>query len=168
MSKSVDAQLSQIHFPSTCVVCMSPSSKEYKLEKIFSYGRTSYTVHMNVPMCEPHFEAASFKSPGEKFMGTLAVIAGILGGLFAAFMIFTRWVGAGNLLFKLFAAAFLAFGFFLLIWWVLSSSLVPLFATRESKEARNAVRITRYWPKDQFVQLSFENEQLAEIVQKLN
>ncbi len=47
-------------------------------------------------------------------------------------------------------------------------AIAPRFAVPESKEARNAVRITHYWPKDKFVRLAFENEQLAEIVQKAN
>jgi hypothetical protein len=44
--------------------------------------------------------------------------------------------------------------------------VAPLFAEPESKEARNAVRITHYWPSNQVVRLKFQNEQLAEIVEK--
>lgn len=170
MSKTIDASLSQLRFPRTCVVCMSPASKSYKLERISTFGRRSYTVQVNVPMCDQHFEAASFKGTAEKLVGTLGVIVGILLGLFAAVMLILRWrgPGEGNILLNLIGAAVFGIGIFLIIWAVVTLSVAPLFADPASKEARNAVRITHYWPKDQYVRLSFENEQLAEIAQKAN
>ena len=170
MSKILDVPLSQVRFPSICVVCLSPASKQFPLEKIFSMGRRSYTVKVNVPMCDVHFQAASFKGPAEKFVGTLAVTGGILAGLFAAFILFVRWQGAGegNIILKLFAGGVFGLGIYLIIWVVIAFSVAPLFAEPESKEARNAVRITRYWPREQVVRLEFQNEQLAEIVGKTN
>ena len=166
MSKSIDAHLSQLRFPSTCVVCMSPASTQFELEKMFSYGRKTYTVKVKVPMCNQHFEAASFKGTAERFMDAMAIAGGLVAGLLAVALLYLRWVGENGLLTKLFVGAMVGFGFFILVWWIISSSIVPLFATRESKEARNAVRITRYWPHEGFVRLDFENEQLAEIVQR--
>jgi hypothetical protein len=52
------------------------------LKKIFSYGRRLSTIKISVPLCDPHFEAASFKGTAEKLVGKLAVIGGILAGLF--------------------------------------------------------------------------------------
>lgn len=168
MSKKIDVLLSQVRFPSTCVVCMSPASKHYPLEKTFSMGRRSYTVKVNVPMCDPHFEAASFKGTAEKLVGTLGVIGGILAGLFAAVILMLRWQGAGegNIILKLFAGGVFGLGIFLIVWAVMALSVAPLFAEPESKEARNAVRITHYWPSNQVVRLEFQNEQLAEVVEK--
>lgn len=170
MTKTIDAQLSQLRFPMTCVVCMSPATKLFKLEKIFTYGRQSYTVSVEVPMCNQHFEAASFKGTAERLVGTLGVVIGILFGLFAAIMLILRWrgTGEGNIFLNLSVAGIFGLGMFLIVWAVISLSLAPHFADPASKEARNAVRITHYWPKDQFVRLSFENEQLAEIVQEGN
>ena len=82
MSKSIDVQLSQLQFPMTCVVCMSPATKPYKLDRIFTYGRRSYTVTVNVPMCELHFNAVSYKGKAERLVGWLGVGIGILVGLF--------------------------------------------------------------------------------------
>jgi hypothetical protein len=168
MSKTIDAQLSQIHFPATCVVCMSPASRPYKLEKTFTYGRRSYTVKVDVPMCEQHFQVASFKGPAERLVGFIGIGLGILTGLFATIMLFLHWrgTGQGNILLNLFAGGVLGIGILLIVWAIVSLSIAPLFAETESKEARNAVQITHYWPKDQFVRLKFENEQLAEIVQR--
>ena len=53
MSKAIDVLLSQVKFPSTCVVCLSPASKQYLLQKTFSMGRRSYTVKVNV-RCVTH------------------------------------------------------------------------------------------------------------------
>jgi hypothetical protein len=147
---------------------MSPGSKQYPLEKTFTMGRRSYTVKVSVPMCDLHFEAASFKGTAEKLVSTLGVIGGILAGLFAAVMLFIRWEGTGanNIILKLFAGGVFGIGIFLIVWAVIAVSVAPLFAESESKEARNAVRITHYWPKDQIVRLDFQNEQLAEIVEK--
>jgi hypothetical protein len=121
-------------------------------------------------MCDPHFEAASFKGTAEKLVGTLGIIGGILTGLFAAVILMLRWQGTGadNIILKLFAGGIFGAGIFLIVWAVMALSVAPLFAERESKEARNAVTITHYWPKDQVVRLKFQNEQLAEIVANTN
>lgn len=121
-------------------------------------------------MCDLHFQAASFKGTVEKLFGKLAVIGGILAGLFAAIILFVRWEGNGanNIILKLFGGGVFGLGIFLIVWALIALSVAPLFAEPESKEARNAVRITRYWPKDQIVRLEFQNEQLAEIVEKTN
>ena len=168
MSKSIDVYLSRLNFPPTCVVCMSPASKRYDLQKIFSQGRQSYTVKVGVPMCDQHFEAASFKGTAERLMETLAIIGGIIAGIFAAILLFVRWVPteSDSLILKLFMGGIVGFGVFIMIWWIIASGLAPLFADPGSKEARNAVIITRYWPRDQAARLEFKNEQLAEIVQR--
>lgn len=170
MSKSIDVQLSQLRFPATCVVCMSPALKEYKLQKTFTYGRRSFTVTVTVPMCEQHFNAASSKGPAERFVGMLGVIGAIPVGIFATVMLITYWqgTGQGNIPLNLLVGGIFGIGMALIVWAVVSLSIAPLFAEQDSKEARNAVRITHYWPKDQFVRLTFEQEQLAEIVQKAN
>jgi hypothetical protein len=149
---------------------MSPSSKEYKLEKTFTYGRRSYTVKVNVPMCDRHYEVASHKGLAERIVGILGVVIGILVGIFAMTMLILRWHGAGegNIPLNLFAGGVFGIGMFLIVWAITALSIAPLFAERESKEARNAIRIVHYWAKDQFVRLSFENDQLAEIVQRAN
>lgn len=170
MSKSIDLHLSQIKFPSTCVVCMSPASKEYKLQKIFTFGRRSYTLTVNVPMCDVHFQLASFKGTTEKLVAKVGVVMGIVAGLFATIALLVYWqqTGQGNIFLNFIPAGILGLGIFLILWTLISLSVAPLFAEAASKEARRAVRMTRYWPKDQFVRLEFQNEQLAEVVRSVN
>jgi len=83
-------------------------------------------------------------------------------------MLFLRWRGDTGIISKLFGSSIFAFGAFIIIWWFISASIAPLFAARDSKEARNAVRIIGYWPNDQVVKLSFENEKLVEMIGKVN
>jgi len=85
-------------------------------------------------------------------------------------MLILHWqgTGQGNIPLNLFVGEIFGIGMYLIVWAVVSLSIAPLFAEHDSKEARNAVRITHYWPKDQFVRLTFEQEQLAEIVKKAN
>src|ERR1041385_8025712 len=170
MPKTIDVPLSEVRFPATCVVCMSPAPKSYELQKIFTYGHRSYTVKVNVAMCDLHFEAASFKGTAEKLVGTLGVIGGILAGLFAAIILMVRWrgTGEGNLILNLLAGGVFGLGIFLIVWAVVALSVAPLFAEPESKEAPNAIRITRYWPSEKVVRLELQNAQLADIVGAAN
>ena len=170
MPKSIDLHLSQIKFPSTCVVCMSPASKEYKLQKVFTFGRRSYTLTINVPMCDVHFESASFKGPMERLVAKIGIMTGIVAGVLATIALLVYWqqMGQGNILLIFIPAGILGLGIFLILWALISLSVAPLFAEAPSKEARRAVRMTRYWPKDQFVRLEFQNEQLAELVRSVN
>ena len=48
----------------------------------------------------------------------------------------------------------------------LPALIAPLFAVPESKEARGAVKIVRFQPWDQMVQLEFRNESFAESLQR--
>ena len=166
----MDIHLSQLRFPPTCVVCMSPASKEYKLQKIFTFGRRSYTLTINIPMCDLHFQSASFKGTAEKSVAKLGIIAAIVSGVLVTGTLLVYWqqTGQGNTFLNLIPAGILGLGIFLILWAIISLSVAPLFAEAASKEARRAVRMTRYWPKDQFVRLEFQNKQLADIVRSVN
>ena len=167
MSKSIDVRLTRFNFPSTCVVCMSPSSKLFGVEQVYTYGNNSYTLQVNVPMCEKHYEAASFKSTAEKLVGNIfAAGGGILAGIAAMIILIFRWQGDESIILKLFIGGIVGFGVFVMVWWIIYAFLAPLFSERESKEARNAVKILLYSPGEQIARLEFANEQLAEILQK--
>ncbi len=168
MARSILLPLQQIHFPPTCVVCLSTASKKYPIQQVFTYGRTSHTITVDVPMCDVHFAEASYKSPVERAVGCLGVGIGILAGIAAGILMFVRWVGSGGLLVKLFMAALVAFGIFVVVWWLLAIVTAPIFAVRSSKEVRNAVRITRYLRSEQLVELAFVNEQMALLMEKTN
>lgn len=163
MSRSSLMPLSEIRFPPACVVCNSPASREYAIEQVFSHGRRHYTVKVEVPMCQSHFEAASHKGPLEKMFGCLGVAGGIVAGILGVVVLLLRWEGDGGLLAKIFMSGIFGFGMFILTWWIVASLLAPLFAVPESKEARGAVKIVRFQPWDQMVQLEFRNDSIAEL-----
>jgi len=167
MSKSIDVKLAQFKFPSMCVVCMSPSSKFFGIEQVYTLGRRTYRMKVDVPMCEQHYQAGSFKSGLEKFVEKFVSLGcGVLAGIAAMIVLILRWVGDNSLILKLFMGSIMGFGVFAMVWWVVSSFIAPVFATRESKEARNAVKITLHSPITQVTRLEFANEQLAEMLQK--
>ena len=170
MSRTIDVQSSQLTFPPTCVVCMSPASKQYEVNQVYSRGSGSATVRINVLMCRSHFEAASAKNSAERLVGALGVIVGILAGIAALIILIMRWVPTGNdsVILKLFIGSIVGFGVFIMVWAVVALWLAPMFADRESKEARGAVRIVQVSPRAEVLRLEFMNEQLAEIVQKEN
>ena len=170
MSRTIDVQSSRLTFPPTCVVCMSPASKQYEVSQVYSRGSGSATVRLNVPMCSSHFEAAGAKSSVEKLVGVLAVILGILAGIAALVILIMRWVPTGNdsISLKLFIGSIVGFGIFIMVWAMVALWLAPMFADRESKEARGAVQIVLVSPHAEVLRLEFMNEQLAEIVQKAN
>jgi hypothetical protein len=168
MAKSILLPLQQLHFPSRCVVCLSTAPKKYPIQQVFTYGRRSHTIHVDVPMCDAHFAEASFKSLAERAVGCLGVGIGILAGLAAGILLFLRWVGSGGLLLKLFMGTLAAFGIFIIVWWLLAIVIAPYFAARGSKEVRNAVRITRYLHSEQLVEIAFVNEQMALLVEASN
>ena len=168
MPKSISAPLSQLKFPATCVICLSPAAHKYKIQQVFTYGRRSHTIIVDVPMCDSHYQTASFKSTGERLTEILGLIGGIVAGIFGAILLFLRWQGDANWIVKIFAGGVVGFGFFILTWWVIAVLIAPHLATPESREVRSAVIISRYIPRDQLVQLEFRNERMADLMQEIN
>jgi hypothetical protein len=147
---------------------MSPPSENYALKRVFSYGRRrAYTVKINLPMCKAHYEAANFKSPLEKSMEWLSLMAATVLGLAVTIGLLRFWssTGQGNPILNLFSGGIMGAGAFIVTWAVGLIWLAPLFAAPESKAARQAVRIKLYRPQDQSVRLEFQDEQLAGMVE---
>jgi hypothetical protein len=138
---------------------MWPAAQIYQVEKVFTFGKTSYTVGVPVPMCEMHYQIASEKSPAERLGGRLGLIVGLLIWVVSSGALLIYWEGTqqGNLVLNLFSAGVLGCGLFLIVWAATTFWLAPSFAGSDAKQARNAVKLTHYWPKDQFLRLDFEN-----------
>ena len=119
-------------------------------------------------MCDQHHAVASYKSPMERAMGCLGIGIGILVGIAAGILLFVRWVGSGSLFLKLLMGALVAFGIFMIVWWLIAVVTAPQFATPASKQVRNAVIIARFLPSEQLVELLFINEQMALLTEQVN
>jgi len=162
MSKTVKVKLSRLKFPSTCVVCMSPASRSYEmLSTVRHTTRKRSYVKIHVPMCGQHFEAVSFKSTGEKLVGVLGIFGGI-GAWIGTLAVLLWMTGQENLLTK----AFVSFGASIVAWALIAGGLASRFAEPASLEARSAVRILNYAPRDDDLWLEFHNESFAEIMQR--
>lgn len=168
MAKEIDVQKSKLKFPAVCVVCLSPATQMFDVEKIFSFGKIAYAVQVPVPMCELHYRFANEKSPAERLVGRLGLVAGLVVWAVSSGALLSYWwgTGQGNFLLNLFSAGVLGFGLFLILWTATTFWLAPYFAENDAKQARNAMRLKRYWPKDELVRLEFDNEQLAEMVER--
>jgi hypothetical protein len=116
-------------------------------------------------MCELHHSAASFKGIAERALGCFGVVAGMIAGILGTVLVFLRTEG-GGLAVKIIVGGVFGFGMFILTWWVIAILIAPLLAVPEGKEARNAVKITRYLPFEKVIQLQFANEPVADLVQK--
>ena len=168
MSKAIDVQKSKLKFPAVCVVCMSPAGQVYQVEKIFTFGKNSYVVRVPVPMCDLHYGFASEKSRAERLVGWLGLVAGLVVWAIFSGALLIYWAGTqqGNFFLNLFLANVPGLGLFLTLWVATTFWLAPYFAGSDARQARNAVRLRHYWPKDEFIRLDFENEQLAEMVER--
>ncbi|HJS20321.1 MAG TPA: hypothetical protein VJ785_16350, partial [Anaerolineales bacterium] len=98
MSKSIFVPLSQMNFPSTCVVCLSSASSNYPIQQVYSYGNKTHAITVDVPMCNTHFDAASHKGFAERAIGCLGVAGGVLIGILSVVVLLLRWEGGGGIL----------------------------------------------------------------------
>ena len=168
MSKSISVPLDQVHFPPSCVVCLSPAAKDFPVRQVYTAGSKSHHITLNVPMCAVHHDAAAHKGLAERAVGCLGLLGGALFGLVSVFFLLSRWEGGGGIFAKIFVGLIVGFGMFVLAWWVVADQLAPHFAVSAAKEAREAVRITLVQPFDRRMVLLFSNEAMAEFVEKLN
>jgi hypothetical protein len=104
------------------------------------------------------------KSKAEKMIGRLGFWLGLALGLAVAVGLLVHWAGTGqgswipNILLGLVVGA----GIFLVFWTATLFWLAPRFAGRDSLRVREAVRILRYWPGDQLMELEIENDRVAD------
>ena len=114
MPKSINVPIDRVNLPPTCVVCLSSASKTYMIHQVYSYGRKNESVTLDVPMCEAHYEAASYKGLAERVFGCLGVTGGILAGILSVIFLLLRWEGGGGVFAKIFMSVIVGFGGFIL------------------------------------------------------
>jgi hypothetical protein len=167
MSRIIQVQ-GKVVFPPVCAVCLSPAQKRYIVERVFSYGRQGVAAQVEVPLCGAHYSLAVSKSRAEKLVGRLGLWLGALLGLLGAFGLVLYWAdsGQGSLVPNLLLGLVVGAGFFLIVWTGALFWVAPRFANPQSLAVREAVRILRYWPGDQMLELEIRNEQAAQVYQE--
>jgi hypothetical protein len=167
MSRIIQVQ-GEVSFPPSCAVCLSPAEKSYTVERTFSYGRHGIAAKIEVPLCGPHYAAAVRKSKAEKNVGRLGIWLGVLLGLAAGLGLVLYWAdsGQGSLVPNILLGLVIGAGLFLIVWSGTLFWLAPRFADPDSLRVRESVRILRYWPGDQMMELDIQNDRLADLLDR--
>ncbi len=160
----------QISFPAVCLVCQQSAGHTYTISRIFSSGRNAQEITISVPLCAEHYEVAARKSRAERWVERLGLILGGAGGVSSAGSLMAYWnaSGQGSLWLNLFLAIIIGLGACLILWTLLVFYIAPLFADADSKTVRGALKILRYWPARQEIQLEFASEAAAEMTAAFN
>lgn len=160
----------QIKFPPVCACCLNPVYKEYKFEKMFTYGRNSFIMQLPVPLCHQHYQHAEAQSPAQIWCERIGVAVGGAFGLAVLLGLLRYWAVTeqGNLFLNIFLALIIGTGMFIIIWATAKFWLAPLFAFPETKSVFNSVRMTKFDPTRQILEIRFENETVAELTAREN
>jgi hypothetical protein len=160
----------KVSFPAVCFVCQQPAGERYDVSRVFYLGNRSVNVTVPMPLCADHFAVASTKSPTEKLLGRIGLVLGAVVGLALAIGLVAYWRSSdeGSLLMHLALGSFMGLGAFLVVWSLQTFVVAPIFASPQSKAARNALKIARYWHNTGQIELEFANEKVAEMISHSN
>jgi len=167
MSRIVQMQ-GEVSFPPVCAVCLLPAEKRYLIERSFSYGRQGIAAKVEVPLCANHHSLAVRKSKAEKLVGDLGFWIGLIFGIAGGLGLVIHWIasGQGSLIPNILLGLVIGASFFIVVWSASLFWLAPRFADPESLRVREAVRILRYWPGDQMMELDVQNDRIADLLEQ--
>lgn len=159
-----------VKFPPVCLVCRAPAQKNYKIDRTFSYGKSSMTVTIPIPLCEQHHTLAVTPSSTEKTVGRIGLILGVLSGAGAAYALWNMWSKNPNnsQMTMILMSGFFGISALVIIWSIFSFWLAPMFGSKEAKEVRNVMKIRHFWPGKYDVQLEFTDPNTAQLVAAAN
>jgi hypothetical protein len=166
MAKTVSLPYSQLSLPPVCAACGASAEGTFTIERSFAQGKQGTLAQVKIPLCAAHLAQAREKSIGERVAERIGLWGGLLVGVAAAVGLLAYWTVSrqGSLWFNIPLALILGAGFFLIIWLGDLLWLSPRLASRRAKAVRESVRITRFWPQDDCVELRFENDEVAEVI----
>jgi MFS family permease len=164
MPRTLQLPYSQLALPPVCVACGAVSEGTFLLERSFAQGRQGVLASVKIPLCAAHLAQAREKSKGERAAERIGLWGGLLVGVAAACGLLAYWTVSrqGSLWFNIPLALILGAGFFLIIWLGDLLWLAPRLASKRAKAVRESVRITRFWPQDDCVELCFVNDEVAD------
>jgi hypothetical protein len=170
MTTTVKLSGTDVIFPPVCVVCAAPVEDEYRIERTFVYGRRSILIRLPVPMCAAHAAQAKSQSRGEVVCERMGRLLGVLLGLGAMGGLLIYWSGAGlgTGLLNWLLAAFVGLGLGLSAYVAARFWLAPTLAAPETKAIRHSVRLNRFWPARNVLELTFDNAHIAAWTAQLN
>lgn len=159
-----------VKFPPICLACLAPAQKQYNIDRTFSYGKSSMTVTIPIPLCEAHHTLAVSRSSAEKTVGNVGLVLGLLSGAGVAYTLWNMWSKNpnNNQPTLIFLAGFFGISALIILWSIFSFWLAPMFGSREAKKVRNVMKIRRFWPAKYDVQLEFTDPNTARLVAAAN
>lgn len=170
MGKTIRFHGVKILFPQSCVVCAQPAEEHYKIMRTFNYGKRNITIELPLPMCKNHYLQAKTKSPSERTCERIGMIVGGIVGLLVMGALLNYWSASnqGAMGLNLLLAGVVGLGAFLIVWVTTLLWIAPRYAFSEAKAARNSVRLEKYSPAQEILELSFVNERVADQVVRQN
>ena len=160
----------QIHFIDACPVCLTSAQREHKFERTFTYGRRSIILSLPVPLCYRHHKDMTTRTSAQRWCERLSPLAGGIAGLTIGGSLFRYWslTSQGSTLLNIAVALLVAIAFAVTLWAILLFWIVPLFASPASKAVLRSVRMTRYDPSRDIMELTFTNDTIAELTARAN
>jgi hypothetical protein len=171
--KTVRFRGTQVKFLPACVYCLHTArgkDSTYNIERTFIYGRRAVLLRLPVPICSEHLRKARAKSRAQVRCERIGLAVAIVLGLAACGELLYYWsaIGQGKWFFNLPIAAITGMCFFGTVWAVSYLSIAPVFASAETKEIRNSVRLKKYDPCRQVLEVAFANDAVAELTRRNN
>ncbi len=160
----------EITFPPLCMVCATSAKHDYPIERTFFIGRRPLLIHLPMPLCEEHYAQASVKNRGERWGEWSGVITGGAIGLVVSGSLLAYWSssGQGGGVFNWLLAVFVGFSLGLIVYLIAHFWLAPWLAAPETKVVRQSVRLIKYWPQQDVLELAFINDEIARQVVQAN
>jgi len=159
-----------VKFPDACVCCLGCVHHNFNIERTFTYGKRSIILKLPVPMCNKHFALAVVRSPAQIWCQRIGLVAGIGSGLAVGRGLMRYWsaTGQGSLVSNLLLVLVIGICFAVTVWAVFYFWLAPLFVFAETRSVIHSVRMTKYDPFHQTLELAFVNDTVAELTLREN
>lgn len=160
----------QIHFVDACPVCLTATHREHEFQRTFTYGRRSIHLSLRVPLCSRHNKDVSVKTRAQRWSERLSPVAGTLVGLAVGTGLLRYWsvTNQGSALFNVLIALSVAISFAVTVWAILLFWIAPSFASPAAKAVLRSLRMTRYDPSRNILELTFTNDTVAELTARAN
>lgn len=168
--KTVRFGNTHIDFLEACVHCLGWARETYAFERTFFFGRRSVQVQIPAPLCSEHLRHANKKSQAQIWCDRIGLGIGLIIGLAVCMGLLFHWSATGqdtSILAGL-LAIFIGFSMGFTLWIFIHFWLTPQFASAETKAMINSLRITKYDPFRQILELTFSNDTAAELARRAN
>lgn len=160
----------KIDFQNACVHCLGYASQTHSFERTFFFGRRSLLLRIPAPLCSEHWRSANRQSQAQVWCERIGLAIGALIGLAVSIGLVRYWsaTGQGGSFQNVLLAIFVGFSMGFTLWALVHFWLVPYFASAETKAITNSLRITKYDPYRQILELAFSNDTVAELARRAN